>query len=628
MYKLIDKKYINNATNINFSHKNPISTKNLNKLDAVLSSLSFKVSYALGTTLLACCLLECHKAGKKIGYSGQFFCGCSIGIVGTLACANLEERRKVLAVNELQNKLAEMDDLSLIDSQLVRSVSTKFGLDIPSKLNSKLWFFYDAYLSNMLPIDGQLKGHEVEGIKRFKESLGISDLNAAAVHIEYGRRINRLKSEVDNPKRVVEITKAFQKLIYVSAQVFGDKQHLLNWRKHFHLSDAQLEIAKRNFAKQLFMDKFSVQSESGLPAEFSFFAEIRSYCNKIGFDEKYAVNSINEMTESIVRNKLSEISNISSIQASDCDHSHAVSQIEWVLNYNRRLDAISKDRTLFSGLKPVQLSENSIDGTKKRSFEEIFKLFLEDRSKKCELSLTAEEECHELKNILGINHKDSDEFMSIVLQKAYKKALRDEFASGRLENASSKASVLNELCYRLGMSSDVALKINKEILKRRFEQFLEKGSLCDTEEMELTKLRLLLCIKKEVVSDFKREMCGRLYGLTIESFFKLGIYSISLKERELVRKKKFELRLNDDIASQIIYFEARKVLMQFVSTYRNKIKHHNTFKELRNIILFSNFMVSPILDDKQGNGEKNLISRLEQKGKRILRGFFNIYKEI
>jgi hypothetical protein len=86
--------------------------------------------------------------------------------------------------------------------------------------------------------------------------------------------------------------------------------------------------------------------------------------------------------------------------------------------------------------------------------------------------------------------------MLIVLQKAYKKALRDEFASGRLENANFKASVLNELCYCFDMSLDVALKINKEILKRRFEQFLEKGSLCDTEEMELTKLRLLLCIKK------------------------------------------------------------------------------------------------------------------------------------
>jgi hypothetical protein len=205
--------------------------------------------------------------------------------------------------------------------------------------------------------------------------------------------------------------------------------------------------------------------------------------------------------------------------------------------------------------------------------------------------------------------------MSIVLQKAYKKALRDEFASGRLENASSKASVLNELCYRLGMSLDVALKINKEILKQRFEQFLEKGSLCDTEEIELTKLRLLLCIKKEVVSDFKREMCGRLYGLTIESFFKLGIYSISLKERELVRKRKFELRLDDDMASQIIHFEARKVLMQFVSAYRNKIKRHDASKELRNMILFSNFVVSPILDDGQGNGEKNLISRSEQKDK-------------
>jgi hypothetical protein len=55
--------------------------------------------------------------------------------------------------------------------------------------------------------------------------------------------------------------------------------------------------------------------------------------------------------------------------------------------------------------------------------------------------------------------------------------------------------------------------------------------------------------------------------------------------------------------------------MQFVSAYRNKIKRHDASKELRNMILFSNFVVSPILDDGQGNGEENLISRSEQKDK-------------
>jgi len=169
--------------------------------------------------------------------------------------------------------------------------------------------------------------------------------------------------------------------------------------------------------------------------------------------------------------------------------------------------------------------------------------------------------------------------------------------------------MLRGLSNCLNLSLDAALQINKEIFRKRFEQFVEKNSFMDAEEIDLNKLRLFLCIKKEIVHNFKRELCGHLYGKTIESFFKLGIYSISLMNRQTVRKRKFELRLNDDIAKDILYNEARKIFMQFVSTYRNKTKHHNAVKELRNIIHFSSYIVSPILIDGQRN-ENTKISNI------------------
>lgn len=50
------------------------------------------------------------------------------------------------------------------------------------------------------------------------------------------------------------LVQAFQKLIYVSTIVFGERRaaFLLPWRRIFNLTDAQLSVAKRDNAKALF----------------------------------------------------------------------------------------------------------------------------------------------------------------------------------------------------------------------------------------------------------------------------------------------------------------------------------------------------------------------------------------
>lgn len=51
-----------------------------------------------------------------------------------------------------------------------------------------------------------------------------------------------------------KLVQAFQKLIYVSTIVFGERRaaFLLPWRRVFSLTDAQLSVAKRDNAKALF----------------------------------------------------------------------------------------------------------------------------------------------------------------------------------------------------------------------------------------------------------------------------------------------------------------------------------------------------------------------------------------
>lgn len=60
---------------------------------------------------------------------------------------------------------------------------------------------------------------------------------------------------------------------------------------------------------------------------------------------------------------------------------------------------------------------------------------------------------------------------------ACRRLLRDEFRSGRLEAAPSKAAALEELCDRLKFEPDAASAIHKALFTERIESFLEDNQL-------------------------------------------------------------------------------------------------------------------------------------------------------
>ena len=68
------------------------------------------------------------------------------------------------------------------------------------------------------------RGDEAERIGAFKGALGLSDEDAAPVHIDVGRRIMRSKFEAASRAGSSESTRALQKLIYVSDLVFGARK--------------------------------------------------------------------------------------------------------------------------------------------------------------------------------------------------------------------------------------------------------------------------------------------------------------------------------------------------------------------------------------------------------------------
>ena len=113
---------------------------------------------------------------------------------------------------------------------------------------------YQEFLEQVLPAgERALRGDEARRLRAFMEALGLSEELAAECHTELGLGISRRRMEQGDAEGSVSELRAFQKLVFVSDQVFGKRSGFLTpWRRMFNLTESQLELAKSDNARHLF----------------------------------------------------------------------------------------------------------------------------------------------------------------------------------------------------------------------------------------------------------------------------------------------------------------------------------------------------------------------------------------
>lgn len=150
----------------------------------------------------------------------------------------------------------------------------------------------------------QHSGDEAASIAAFRDALGLDDTDAAAVHIDVGRRILRSRFESGSRGGDVEQRKTFQKLIYVSTGVFGEQKaaYLLPWKRVFELTDAQIVVAKRDNAKTLFVNYLKKQGD--FQATRVFLQELKGFSESIRCSEDIALEALQEATQTSVQQAL------------------------------------------------------------------------------------------------------------------------------------------------------------------------------------------------------------------------------------------------------------------------------------------------------------------------------------
>merc|ERR1712113_472404 len=389
------------------------------------------------------------------------------------------------------------------------------------------------------------------------------------------------------------------------------KSYLIPWQNLFNLSEAQLCVANKVVSEELFMNRITTSTKSILCADKKVFDSLMLYANDISLPMVSASAIIKDAIERsvhIVLSKAYESLHWNVVSK----HSDLVAPIKRMLKDIARLNILLASKFPLTGSQQIKLSIS-----KKNNFQveynKIYRAFLENCMSDGEYSCSDEEYAHELCFILGIEKDKYIEILSDVLQKTYRQVLCKKFTSGLLESSKSKASLLNNLCLSLNFSHEKAKEVNYSIFQTRLKQLVVKKKITKVEEDELETLRLQLCIEEHQARKFKKDILGRPYKQAIHEAFRAGLRSSNILDKANVRKRKFELRIEDSIAKEIINSEIKKFLIAFVATSQTKSTPMEAAKEIKNMLLFLNFVAGPLLKDAIGKKGRKVFSGSNMK---------------
>lgn len=235
----------------------------------------------------------------------------------------------------------------------------------------------------------------------------------------------------------------------------------------------------------------------------------------------------------------------------------------------------------------------------------LCRVYLEERITRdgC-FSDSLESDAQDLRFLIGMGPKEAENIEHEVKESTYKKMLREEVTSGRLDAAASKAELLGELVEKVKWDGEQALALHESIYRQKLSSFLEKTRISDDDDAELVRLQKLLCVPNEVRNTIHKELCGDIFSKTVSNALAAGVDRFSFDDRQEIRKAMEDVKLSREAAKEIVDDVARKYLLKFISTSRSQKDRISSAKELKKMVFFSNLVLAPIVDDLKTEEER------------------------
>jgi len=578
--------------------------RELSSVQSSLKSLPAAVRMAGAGALVLAAVGAGAAVGSKMPPKFQTAGKVTLGAVAAGGAAfgvmQVDKERKGGCAVELNNKLLNRDPSTLSRAE-VDAINDEYGVDMSVEFTQDLKNMYDFYLTNVMGQgDVPLGGWEADALRSFKEALNLQDADAAEAHIEVGRRIFRMRSEVGGRDAEMQERVAFQKLVFLSNLVFGEAKarFLLPWKRLFNVSDAQIALACKTNGEVMFKKYLSTFPDPAA-ADLAMLQSAREYQTRIGLEDAIAKETLQTMCRERVEAKVEVASETlkSSGRTRARDVTGAVSALDEVLAYNAAMAALAEEEGVALGTGAVTLWGGAFhEGNRTDELRDLFRMYLAENVKGGVFSSEAKASLETLQMVFGLGSKETEGITLDVTTKCYRNFLRRAVTDGALDAAESKAAFLTDLCEKLQFDSEVAASVHSDIYKQKLEALLEKKALTDEDMEVLLRLRVLLCIPEATVTAAHRERCGVIFKETLTRALQVGIDAFSTEQRESVVKGAADLRLDTDLAMSLVKESVVKVFMTCVKTAKAKSTRLDQAKELKKMVFFSNLVVSPLIE--------------------------------
>lgn len=580
--------------------------KELSAFQSIVDSMSPAVRLASSVVVVAGAVAAGYGLGLRIGGNRNASLGGAVvlGAAGAGAVYALNSSVPEVAAVSLHNYVAG-SDLGALKKEDIESIADRYGVSKQNEaFNAELCDIYCRYVSSVLPSGGEdLNGDEADIIIKFKNSLGIDDPDAAAMHMEIGRRIFRQRLETGDREADAEQRRAFQKLIYVSTRVFGEASgFLLPWKRVFKVTESQVEVAIRDNAQRLYASKLKLIGQDVNAEQLISLRDAQLQCR---LSDELAEDMFREHIRKLVEANITTSANVLKSRTRTAREAKLiVEELDKVLAFNNLLVSLKNhpDASRFArGVGPISLIGGDYDGDRKMDdLKLLYRAYVADS-----LSIGRMEEdklaaLSQLRNIFGLGRREAESIAIDVTSKVYRKRLAESVTGGDLEAADSKAAFLQNLCEELHFDTEKAIEIHEEIYRQKLQQSVKDGELSDDEVKALERLQVMLCIPKQTVETIHEEICGTLFEKVVKEAIASGVDGYDADVKQSVRKAAYGLRLTREVAMSIAGKAVRKIFISYIQRSRASGSRTEAARELKKMIAFNNLVVTELVSDIKG----------------------------
>ncbi|XP_051113246.1 protein TIC110, chloroplastic [Andrographis paniculata] len=579
--------------------------RELTGVQSVVDALSPPVRIVGSALIVAAAAAAGYGLGSRLGGSRNAAVGGAVvvGAAATGAAYAVNSCVPEVAAVNLHNYVVGCGDPGAVKKEDVEAIANKYGVSKQNEaFNAEICDIYCRFVSSVLPPGGEdLKGDEVDAIIKFKSSLGIDDPDAAAMHMEIGRRIFRERLETGDRDADMDQRRAFQKLIYVSNLVFGEASgFLLPWKRVFKVTDAQVEVAVRDNAQRLYAIKLKPITEDITVDQLISLREAQLLYR---LSDELAADMFREHTRKLVEKNISAALGV--LKSRTKETQQVIAELDKILAFNNLLISFEThpEASRFArGVGPVSLIGGEYDGDRKiEDLKLLYRAYVTDAlsgGRMEEIKLVA---LNQLRNVFGLGRREAESIALEVTSQAYRRRLQLAVSTGDLLRSDSKAAYLQQLCEELRFDPEMAVKIHEDTYRRKLQQLVaDKGELSDADVETLKQVQIMFCIPKQTVEAAHADICGTLFEKIVKEAIASGVDGYDMETRKTVRKAAFGLRLTREIALSIASKAVRKVFRTYIERARSSGSRTESAKELRKMIVYNSLVVTELVADIKG----------------------------